>query len=514
MKLYSKVWIAVLAMVIAALAAYGTLSAPLARAAGPWYVAPAPTGDDTNDCLSDTTPCATINGALAKPGFVISDTVLVATGTYTGSGDEVVLLDKDATLSGGWDANFTTQNGMSTIDGEGIRRGIEVNNFVTALIERFVIQNGNALGSGGGGILNQGTLTLNNSAIDDNTATTSGGGILNLGTLTLNNSVIDNNIAGDGGGIANGHIGTGLPISMTLNNSTISNNMASSRGGGIGNGGSATLNLNNSTVSGNSATFFPGSGGIYNNFGGTVTLQNSIIAGNIHGGNSDCAGTIDSLGYNLIGDTAGCSFTPTTGDLTNIDPKLDPLEGSPGYHPLLIGSPAIHGGNPAGCMGSTGLLTTDQRGFPRFGICDIGAYEIQPIHFSTKTVNPSTAPSGDPVTYTITLDNGGATNLTNVQLTDTLPISLTYINNSLTATSGSYSFNSGAISWNGDVNAGSSVTINFGATVSETTSVSVTITNSAIISGGGEIITRTATVDVASPDPETSSVYLPIMLKN
>ena len=65
MKIYSKVWITVLALAIMALAMYANLTIPPTRAAGPWYVAPG--GDDSlNDCLSDTTPCATINGAIAK----------------------------------------------------------------------------------------------------------------------------------------------------------------------------------------------------------------------------------------------------------------------------------------------------------------------------------------------------------------------------------------------------------------------------------------------------------------
>ena len=75
------------------------------RAAGPWYVTPG--GDDGNDCLSPGAPCATINGAIGKA--TSGDTIYVASGTYTGTGDGVVLLDKDATLSGGWDEAFTTR---------------------------------------------------------------------------------------------------------------------------------------------------------------------------------------------------------------------------------------------------------------------------------------------------------------------------------------------------------------------------------------------------------------------
>ncbi|MBI5563441.1 MAG: hypothetical protein HY870_00995, partial [Chloroflexi bacterium] len=51
-----------------------------------------------------------------KPTFAAGDEVRVATGTYTRDiGDEVVVVLKDATLSGGWDSEFTAQTGVSVI---------------------------------------------------------------------------------------------------------------------------------------------------------------------------------------------------------------------------------------------------------------------------------------------------------------------------------------------------------------------------------------------------------------
>lgn len=399
MKISGKIWITVLILALAMLAAQVSLVTEPTYAAGPWYVGPG--GSDSNACTSPATRCATINGALNKAGFVAGDTIRVQVGTYTGSGNEVVLLDKDATLSGGWDAGFTTQTGMSTIDGESSRRGITVNSGVTATIERFVVQNGffsqgggtfnngtltlinstiisnNSLGAfpqgTGGGIFNNydSTLTMNNSTVINNMAGDEGGGIFNGGNLTMNNSTVSGNNADDnGGGINNDWVGT-----VILNNNAISGNTASS-GGGISNAG--TLTLNSNTVSSNTATDQWGGGGVRNL--GTVTLQNTILAGNTAGNGPDCSitsGTIGSSGYNLIGNTSNCAFTLTTGDLTNIDPKLGPLEGSPAYHPLLSGSPAIDAGNPAGCTDHLGSpLTTDQRGVPRVNRCDIGAYEF------------------------------------------------------------------------------------------------------------------------------------------
>jgi hypothetical protein len=169
MKSYSKSWSAMTILAVATLTIVVLISRST-RAAGPWYVAPG--GSDAQDCLSPATPCATINGALNKPGFVAGDTILITIGTYSGAGDQVVLLDRNAVLSGGWDAGFTTQSGSSTIDGQGARRGITVNYDITAVIERFTVQNGRPVDyyHTGGGIRNDGNLTLNKSTVSNNQA--------------------------------------------------------------------------------------------------------------------------------------------------------------------------------------------------------------------------------------------------------------------------------------------------------------------------------------------------------
>ena len=382
MKAHPTIWQAMAILACSTLFAI-TPASQTVRAAGSWYVAPG--GSDANTCAAPGAACASINGALNKPGFVAGDTVLVAIGLYTGTGMEVVLLNKSATLSGGWDAGFATQGGTSTIDGQRARRGMTVWSGTTAVIERFVIQNGYnnitnegtltlnncAVQNGRNGILNKGTLTLNNSIVSGNTTDSSGGGIYNLmgslGALTLNNSTVSGNTANDvGGGIVNEY------RQMTLNNSTVSGNRANDLGGGIHNSGGTAI-LNNSTVSANTAGEY--GGGIYN-WDGAVTLQNSILGENTAANGPDCSGAaIGSAGYNLVGSIAGCTFSSSTGDLTTVSARIGLLIGSPGYLPLLSGSPAINAGNPAGCTGSTGPLTTDLRGAARVGRCDIGAYE-------------------------------------------------------------------------------------------------------------------------------------------
>jgi cysteine-rich repeat protein len=119
-----------------------------------------------------------------------------------------------------------------------------------------------------------------------------------------------------------------------------------------------------------------------------VSLRNSLLTGNLAAG-LDCpmSGPLaqtTSAGFNLLGGMAGCPrFAPAATDLEGLDPLLGPygdVGGATFTLQLLPGSPAIDGGDPAGCAdGGGALLTTDQRGLPRPSgpRCDIGAFELQ-----------------------------------------------------------------------------------------------------------------------------------------
>ncbi len=365
----------ILALIAIALSAVAPTPQPT-HASGPWYVAS--DGSDGNSCLSPAAPCATINGAIGKA--VSGDTIYIAEGTYTGSGTEAVLINKDITLSGGWDAAFAGQTSMSTIDGQGARRGITAIGNVAASIERFQVQNGFA--NGGGGIHSAGnSLAISYSIIKSNVSNDlPGGGIYNYqGTLTLINSSVSQNqsvryMFAYGGGIGN------VDGVLNVTNSTIANNVAYTTGGGLYVESDSTVTLSSSTVSGNQAAEDPsgiyGGGGIYT-YSSPFFIRNSIVAGNTtYGVGPDCIGVITSLGYNLVGDTSDCTVTAGTGDLLNVEAGLLLLLDWLGYYPLGASSLAIDGGNPNGCIDSFGVvLTTDQRGAARVGRCDIGAYE-------------------------------------------------------------------------------------------------------------------------------------------
>ncbi|MEW6212929.1 MAG: choice-of-anchor Q domain-containing protein [Acidobacteriota bacterium] len=299
--------------------------------------------------------------------FSVTGTITLTTGELT--------IDKDLIITG--------PGAMSlTVSGNNASRVFNIASGVTATISSLTISNGSASGVGGG-ILNAGTLTIQNSTLSGNSASSGGsggdggGGIRNNGTLTITNSTLSGNSAaatnGGGGGIRND--GT-----VTIQNSTLSGNSAGSFGGGIFNNGTTTIQ--NSTLSGNSAS--SNGGGIFNS-GGTANIKNSIVADSTSGGDCGGAGSFNtSGGANFSTDSScpGFNQVPSTG-MGGLN--LGPLQnnGGPTFtHALLTGSVAIDAATDCTDFDDNPIFT-DQRGIARpidgdgdFGpLCDAGAYE-------------------------------------------------------------------------------------------------------------------------------------------
>lgn len=292
----------------------------------------------------------------------------------------------------------TTISGLTIQDGLPSGGGIYNNGTLT--VRKCVVRNNSGTITGtGAGIYNAGTLTLRSTTVSNNATTDGiGGAIFNSGTASIDNSTLSDNNANSGAGA--GIYNTGM---MTLNRSTVSGNATEGGNGGIANYG--TLAVINSTITGNTGNGGAQAGGIYSagtlqisnstlsgNSGfsvgnlfvqtGSAVLQNTIVANSLS--SSNCGGTITSNGYNLSSDNS-CNFS-NTGDLNSTNPVLGPLQNNGGptqTMALLPGSPAIDAGNPAGCTDGMGnLLKTDQRGRRRpdkedTGGCDMGAYERQ-----------------------------------------------------------------------------------------------------------------------------------------
>jgi hypothetical protein len=155
-------------------------------------------------------------------------------------------------------------------------------------------------------------LTIENGYTMYDPAVYSGGGIFNQGTLSLTSVIINGNTAYQGGGIYT----TGP---MRLDASQISNNASVegplSEGGGIYVANNASVWIISTTIEANSsypADFDVGGGGIYCQFG-TLTLSTSTLSGNSF--NPASAALDPSSGGGLR--SLGCNVTITASTISN-----------------------------------------------------------------------------------------------------------------------------------------------------------------------------------------------------
>ena len=234
-------------------------------------------------------------------------------------------------------------------------------------------------------------LTLNNSQVDGNTAPNAGGGGIQnlLGTATLNNSQVDRNTSLNGGGISSGPGNGGQPgpaSQLVLSKSEVNGNTATapapqpgSQGGppiaagGIANGGNATLN--STKVDNNTASHTSGAG-IVNH--GTMTLNKSEVNGNTAAG----SGVLAS-GGGIISAQGQPGSVPTTLTLNNSSVNNNRAGGDgggiangiplPGPMPLIggaltlnhsqvTGNAAAHGGGIFNNGGTVTLAATSVTG--------------------------------------------------------------------------------------------------------------------------------------------------------
>ena len=249
-------------------------------------------GDD-NSCtviLDNSLPGTTIEG------FTITHAVgLSGGGIWNDLGSNSTIYN--CTISNndgggiGNDGTLTIE-GESTVSSNSAYDGGGIYNGGTLTIEGKSTISGN-VADWGGGIYNTGTLTITDESTVSGNSAYDGGGILNYGTLTITGaSTISGNAANSGGGIYISSTGT-LTITGA---STISGNTAYSSGGGIDNSGTLTI-TGASTISGNTADW---GGGIY-----IYSLYTTITASTILGNSADYNG-----GGIYIDDS---SFIPTIG---------------------------------------------------------------------------------------------------------------------------------------------------------------------------------------------------------
>jgi sugar lactone lactonase YvrE len=153
------------------------------------------------------------------------------------------------------------------------------------------------MSDGGGILLYKGSITISNSTISDDSSKYGGGLTIANGTATLNNVVIKNNTAYEHGGGIDVYNAT-----LNLNNSLLINNI--SNGGEFVLDPNGVININNSTIFGNEDGLNGCDCGDINFSEGQATIHNSIIWNNSinQEANATVTATYSDIEGGFIGD--------------------------------------------------------------------------------------------------------------------------------------------------------------------------------------------------------------------
>jgi hypothetical protein len=292
--------------------------------------------------------------------------------------------------------NNSTVTGNNQTDPDNLGGGGIVNILGTVTLNSSQVNRNSAQGFVGGGIASgdylnfsdtTSFLTLNNSQVNGNTAPNgNGGGIQNLlGTATLNSSQVDGNTSLNGGGIASGPGNGGAPgatSQLILSKSEVNGNTATApvpqpgeeggppiAAGGIANGGNAILN--STKVDNNTASHTSGAG-IVNH--GTMTLNTSEVNGNTAAGSGPVAS-----GGGIVSAQGPPGTVPTTLTINNSQVSNNTAGGNGGgiangispmltggaltlNHSQVTGNTAAHGGGIFNSGGTVTLAATSVTG--------------------------------------------------------------------------------------------------------------------------------------------------------
>lgn len=324
-----------------------------------------------------------LNGTVVINGVGMTQTVI----KQTVGGERVITVD----------AGRATLRDLAITGGSGSEGGGLFNNATATLDGVRVFSN---TASGGGGVENGPlmTMTIQNSLIDRNSAS-SGAGVRNTGTLVMRSSAIVSNTANSSAGGLKGDGPT------TLENVTIMGNTAGSLGGGIAQAPVHALHARSTTIARNVSGNVGGGLHLQSHSGGAVTFENSIVAENRQTGvgDSDCAGAPADALYSLVAD-GGCSvgalFESIAGtSAATVTVKFGPVTFADGVIPhltLLANSPAVNRGDVLACAGTADTPpATDALGAPRVqgGRCDMGAVEFSGVANPPPTPTPTATPT-------------------------------------------------------------------------------------------------------------------------
>ncbi|MCY4061968.1 MAG: hypothetical protein OXG53_06350 [Chloroflexi bacterium] len=325
-------------------------------------------------------------GAIASDGtLVITNSSFSNNSTESTSGGAIANYGPAMITSSSFSGNTASSSGGAISN---------INNTMTIVDSKFV--NNAAEDYSGGAIFNgSGQLSVSECRFENNSSADSGGAIDNhtpykgrLAHVSVTNSIfVGNKTRKSGGAIINSGeadiIGSSFEANLarmfggaianygplTVSNSTLSGNIGIEHGGGFHSFGDATANLQHLTLA-NNLSKEGGGISVYRQelVGTVVNLSNSLLFGNDGG---DCNAQLNVNSGNLIAD--GSCDPAVSGDPL-LGALVESEDGSPAYHPLLPGSPAIDAADSEYCA------ATDQKGAarPQGDGCDIGAIEFTP----------------------------------------------------------------------------------------------------------------------------------------
>lgn len=452
---------------------FSTIGVQPARAATTWTVTSlADDGNSATGTCPDASQCR-LRRALSLAGdgdTIVFDAALSGQTIYLAG---TLTISTSVIIDGSTLASPITISGDSNNDNTGDVQIMIVNTGITTTLDSLILNRGKASASGGGAILNNGTLIVDNTDITKSTATNGGGGIVNFGTLTvtdglfsenstdagggaiynaddsttITNSIFNSNTANVGGAIysidtldvtgstfvGNGTIFAGGAINTsgntTIKNTTFNSNSAGTKGGAIST--TSSTYITNSTFVSNSAT--TKGGGIYTWVTG-IAINNSTFSGNWspnnNGGGIYNDGSMQLTNTIIANSVAGGDCKNGSGNtsinVNNLiedgscgaalsgDPKLGVLANNGGptqTMALMGGSPAINAADDAACAAAP-VSNLDQRGVTRpiGGHCDIGAFESR---FTSVTYISNGAQDGWVLESSETSNQGQTINSTN-----------------------------------------------------------------------------------------------------
>lgn len=236
------------------------------------------------------------------------DTVQFAVnGTFILTLDEIEI-NKNLTIDGN---NLAVTDSNTVVSGDDALRVFNVTSGTVTIKNLAVVHGYTTLTPGGGGIANDGVLTLDNVRIADCTGHyQSGGGVYSHGDITINNCRFSGNQTHGtypGGGLTVNKDGTTPTANIT--DTYFGGNVSQGGGGGLYSYNSV-VNLSNCTFELNQSTSGGNGGGALAQFGSTVTVTDSTFDSNT---STIDGGAVYSTAAPVLTIT-GCTFSANSTD--------------------------------------------------------------------------------------------------------------------------------------------------------------------------------------------------------